>query len=91
MKPIENLPVIWSYAFENGDKRSLILVNLDLHKPQKVKVEHGDAGNNAMLRTVTADKFTDHSVRSKAMCKIRDGPLQSEYRFRLQTTVSCVG
>ena len=44
-----------------------------------------------LLAYIMTSKYCDHRVRSKTMCKIRDGPLQSEYRFRLQTTVSCVG
>jgi transposase len=53
-------------------------------------IDKGIPGEGLLAHIITS-KYCDHSVRSKAMCKIRDGPLQSEYRFRLQTTVSCVG
>jgi alpha-L-arabinofuranosidase len=61
-KPIDNLPALWSYAFKDEDKRSLVLVNLDLLKPLTVQVEHKDAGENAVQRTVTAEKFSDHNI-----------------------------
>jgi len=65
LKPVGKLPILWSYAFRNGDKRSLVLVNLDLRESRLVKVEHGDMGTNAVQRTVTADKFTDHNMHEE--------------------------
>ncbi len=61
-EPIENLPILWSYAFKQQKKSALIVVNLDLHNPQKIKVEHNGAGANARSWTVTADQFTDHNM-----------------------------
>jgi len=62
LKPVDNLPVLWSYAFRNGPKRSLVLVNLDLKNSKLVRIEHADAGKNAFQRTITADRFTDHNM-----------------------------
>ena len=62
LKPVANIPAFWSYAFRDGDKRSLVLVNLELTKARPVKVVHKDVGANALQRTVTADKFTDHNI-----------------------------
>jgi alpha-L-arabinofuranosidase len=57
---LENLPKIWSYAFADGKKRGLILVNLDTSSKQPVVVKWaGDAaGNAAQSWSLSADSIT---------------------------------
>jgi len=44
-----------------------------------------------LLAHIITSKYADHRVRRQAVYKMRDGPSQPEYRFWLQTTVSCAG
>lgn len=39
VESIEDLPVIWSYAFREEDRLGLVLVNLDTSQPHRVSVE----------------------------------------------------
>ena len=58
---IENLPVIWSYAFVNGNRRGLILINLDVTGPRPVSLsfEGQVAGGKADSWLLSAEKITD--------------------------------
>jgi len=53
-------------------------------------IDKGIPGEGLLAHIITS-KYCDHRVRRKAVYKMRDGPSQPEYRFWLQTTVSCVG
>jgi len=61
VETIEDLPVLWSYAFVNGDERGLIVVNLDTGKPQTVaaKFDGRVAGQAARTWLLTADRISD--------------------------------
>ena len=64
--------------------------NISIGQLPPMAIDKGIPGEGLLAHIITS-KYTDHRVQGKAMCKIRDGPLQPEYRFWLQTTVSCVG
>jgi len=57
---LRDVPAIWSYAFADGNKRGLILINLDTSKQQNVAVEFAGEveGNVAKSWLLTADKIT---------------------------------
>jgi len=60
---LKDLPVIWSYAFADGNRRGLILVSLDVAKehPVAVKFEGKAAGGRADSWLLTAEKITDNN------------------------------
>jgi alpha-L-arabinofuranosidase len=52
-------PVLWSYAFEDGKSRGLILVNLDTQQPRPVEVHfEGKVTSPAQSWVLTADQIT---------------------------------
>lgn len=55
----EDIPTIWTYAFSDGDRRALVLFNLDTSNPQTVKLEFagGVAGNAARGYLLSADEI----------------------------------
>ncbi|MFH1718923.1 MAG: hypothetical protein ABIF19_16325, partial [Planctomycetota bacterium] len=60
VETISNIPVIWSYGFVQGRKRGLILISLDVSKPQSVVVKFADkaAGGKAASWALSADSIT---------------------------------
>jgi len=60
VETIHNLPVIWSYAFAEGNRRGLILVSLDTSKPHPVAVAFDGkvTGGKARQWLLTAEKIT---------------------------------
>jgi len=56
---IENLPTIWSYAFADGKKRGLILVNLDTSESHPVVIRFAGEVANGAARSwlLTADEI----------------------------------
>ena len=51
-------PTIWSYAFKDGNRRGLILFNLDTSKTNPVKIEFlGKVQGDATQYAMTADKI----------------------------------
>jgi len=66
LKPIDTpLDSLWSFAYRKGDKRSLIVVNLDLHQSHKIKLEHSDGGKNATQRVMTGESFLAHNMNEE--------------------------
>ena len=61
VETIEDIPVIWSYAFQDGDRRGLILINLDTSQIRRVSIEFDGQvkGNLAHAWLMTAEKITD--------------------------------
>ncbi|MFP4058796.1 MAG: hypothetical protein ACLF0G_18155 [Candidatus Brocadiia bacterium] len=57
---IEDLPVLWSYAFRDGRRRGLILVSLDTAQRHPVAIEFdgGVEGATATCWELTADRIT---------------------------------
>ncbi len=49
---------IWSYAFADGKIRSLIVINLDTAKPQKIQVKFSGDAVNARSWTLTAESIS---------------------------------
>jgi transposase len=64
--------------------------NVSIAQLPPMAIDKGIPGEGLLAHIITS-KYCDHRVRRKAVCKMRDGPSQPEYRFWLQTTVSCVG
>ena len=64
--------------------------NISIGQLPPMAIDKGIAGEGLLAHIITS-KYADHSVRSKAVYKMRDGPSLPEYRFWPQTTVSCVG
>ena len=60
---IQDLPVIWSYAFAEGNRRGLILVSLDVagKHPVAVTFDGQVAGGVARSWLLTAEKITGHN------------------------------
>ncbi len=57
---VENVPILYSYAFKEGDRRALILVSLDTSERRQVHVDFSGAvaGGRATRWTLTADEIT---------------------------------
>jgi len=61
-KTVKDLPRIFSYAFENGDQHSLILVNLDPASAHPVEVKFDSKPKGpADLTLLAGEHFTDHN------------------------------
>ena len=77
LKPLDApLDSLWSFAYKNGDKRSLIVVNLDLLQSHKIKVEHRDGGKNAIQRVMTGESFLAHNMNEEQVT-IVETPLET--------------
>jgi len=89
LKPLDTpLDNLWSFAYRNGDKRSLIVVNLDLHQPHKIKVEHRDDGNNAIQRVMTGESFLAHNMNEEQVVII-ETPLENLSSGRIVEVPAC--
>ena len=60
---VKDLPTIWSYAFAEGTRRGLILVNLDTARPRPVAVSFkgAPAGRSARSWLLGAKKISDNN------------------------------
>ena len=56
----EDIPALWSYAFRDGARRGLILINLDTQRPHRVRLNFpGSAkGKSATACWLTAEEIT---------------------------------
>ena len=63
VETIEDIPVLWSYAFADGAERGLILINLDTGTARTVelRLDGKVAGGAAHSYLLTADKITDNN------------------------------
>ena len=63
-KPNQTLtfPSLWSYAFNEGNRRGLVLFNLDTSEKHAVKIEFdGTVDGATQVYTLTADSITAHN------------------------------
>jgi hypothetical protein len=60
VETIDGLPVLWSYAFRDGDRRGLILINLDVDtaRPVRIAFDGTVARGGAQAWTMTAQEIT---------------------------------
>ena len=71
-------PVLWSYAFDDGNSRGLILVNLDTQQPRPVDVSfEGEVTAPAQCWTLTADRITANNEfeQPEPQVQVRDSQL----------------
>jgi alpha-L-arabinofuranosidase len=63
VETIEDIPTIWSYAFRDGDRRGLILINLDTSQHRPVSIEFNDQvqGSRAQGWLLAAETMTDNN------------------------------
>jgi hypothetical protein len=61
VETLDEIPVIWSYAFRDNDRRGLILVNLDTSQPRPVSIEFDGQvnGGRAQAWLLAANRITD--------------------------------
>lgn len=59
VETIPNIPAIWSYAFNQGSRRGLILISLDVSRPRSVIVKFAGkaAGGKAATWTLIAERI----------------------------------
>jgi len=60
-KTAATLPIVRSYAFKDGAKRSLILFNFDLEKAQKVKLNLPTGAKSVTSKRVAPQNWQDHN------------------------------
>ena len=62
-QPPKEFPAFFHYAFQDGQRRAIVLVNLDIEKSHPVKIDFdGDAvGSVATSMLLTSDKITDNN------------------------------
>jgi len=60
---LRDLPVIWSYAFAEGNRRGLILISLDTSQPHPVDVAFDGEVDGGQARSwlLTAERITDNN------------------------------
>lgn len=80
-----DLPVLWSYAFKDGNRRGLIVVNLDTSEKRPIRIEFDGAVGHAMAkgwllgaRTITASNEFENDtpqveVREATLRNFRSG------------------
>ena len=73
VETIRDLPVIWSYAFAEGNRRGLVLVSLDTSKPHAVAVAFDGkvTGGKARQWLLTAEKITANNEFESARPQVR--------------------
>jgi hypothetical protein len=59
----EDIPLLWFYAFENGEQRSIILVNLDMERSRDITVTFNGQvkGDCAKRLSLKGDKMTSNN------------------------------
>jgi len=76
VETIEGIPTIWSYAFAEGSRRGLILVNLDTSRTRPVAVEFEGraAGGRAQAWLLSADSIAANNEfeQPEAQVKVRE-------------------
>jgi hypothetical protein len=90
VETLEGMPLIWSYAFRDGERRGLILVNLDTSQARPVAIQF--AGQLKSGRAggwlLAADKITDSNEFEEESPKVavREVPMvgfKNGYRLSL--------
>ncbi|MFO7956482.1 MAG: hypothetical protein R6X33_05240 [Candidatus Brocadiia bacterium] len=73
VETMERLPTIWSYAFREGNRRGLILVNLDVSEPRPVALEfEGQVREEgAQWWLLSADEITANNEFEQADPRVR--------------------
>ena len=72
VETLERIPVLWSYAFRDGDRRGLVLFNLDTSRSQPVSVEFDGTvkSNHAQSWGLAADHITDNNEFEETSPKV---------------------
>jgi hypothetical protein len=91
VETIENIPVIWSYAFQDDKRRGLILINLDTSQRHGVSIEFDGQveGDQAHAWLLAAEEITDKNEFEEPSpnVAVRDALItnfQSGYTFSLR-------
>ena len=73
VQTLEDIPVIFSYAFADGRRRGLILVSLDTATPRPIEVQFGGnaARNKAETWLLTAKAITDNNEFESPQPQVR--------------------
>jgi len=81
VETIERLPVIWSYGFREGNRRGLIIVNLDTTNPRPVAVEFDGRASEegAQWWLLSADEITANNEfeQPEPQVKVTKGELEN--------------
>ncbi|HCE46231.1 MAG TPA: hypothetical protein DET40_22020 [Lentisphaeria bacterium] len=87
-------PKIWSYAFSEGKKKGLILVNLDTSSTQPVQLKFSGSAADVKSWLLTADKISDGNefevgdpkvkVQDKELKDFKSGAVMSLPPFSMQ-------
>ncbi len=73
-----DIPVLWSYAFADGNKRGLVLVNLDVKQARSVKLDlAAPPSSKATFKQVTGDSvMADNEPEHAPQVKIHEGRIE---------------
>jgi len=76
-EPVPGQPILWSYAFKDGAKRSVILVSLDLTQEQTVKLDFSGSVKDKTARTLllSSESFLDHNA-AEEIVKTTEGTFE---------------
>jgi hypothetical protein len=63
VETLEGIPLIWSYAFRDGDRRGLVLVHLDTSRTRPVAIQFDGQVKSGRAKgwLLAADKITDNN------------------------------
>ena len=70
---VGDLPVVWSYAFADGPRRGLIVINLDTTtaRPIAVRFQGNAAGGAAQSWRLSAEKITDNNEFEQPVPRVK--------------------